>query len=474
MGSVPAPDSRPRHARGEQGWKQPCDNAGLVFPAHTLNSVLVQTLTTAAWLAVPALIGRLAFGADAGWALFAGGLLIVSGYHARNLRRLLDWLGNPDPGDVPEASGAWDDAFALLHRRERRLAQERQRLARLVVRYSQAGRALPDGVVILDGDDRIVWCNGKAEARFGIDGKTDVGQPITNLVRQPEFVKYLAAGDYTGPAQLKTARGAALSLSVQIIPYDDAQKLLLARDITQAERLDTMRRDFVANVSHELRTPLTVLTGFLETVRELKLDPDRARNYMGMMAGQASRMQRIIDDLLTLSALESAPQPPWDRQVPMRAVLDSLCADAEALSGGRHRISLDAQGDWDLLGAESEIASALRNLITNAIRYSPAGGEVRLIWRASADGASFAVEDSGVGIEPEHIPRLTERFYRVDSGRSRETGGTGLGLAIVKHALLRHQASLQIESEPGKGSRFTVRFPARRVAAGHQSSGVTV
>jgi len=437
-----------------------------------LNSVLIRTLTTAGWLAIPALIARLAFGADAGWVIFAGGLLILLGYHARNLHRLLDWLARPEPGDVPEASGVWDDAYALLHRRERQLAQERRRLAQLVVRYSQAGRALPDGVVILDGDDRIVWCNGKAEARFGIDGNTDFGRPIANLVRQPEFVRYLAARDYTGPVHLKTARGAALTLSVQVIPYDDAQKLLLARDITQAERLETMRRDFVANVSHELRTPLTVLVGFLETVRELKLDPDRARNYLGMMADQASRMQRIIDDLLTLSAIESAPQPPWDRRVPMRAVLASLHADAQALSGGRHRISLDAQGDCDLLGAESEIASALRNLVTNAIRYTPERGEIRLIWRATDAGASFAVEDSGIGIEPQHIPRLTERFYRVDNGRSRESGGTGLGLAIVKHALLRHQASLQIDSEPGKGSRFTVSFPARRVAAGHPSPGV--
>jgi two-component system phosphate regulon sensor histidine kinase PhoR len=437
-----------------------------------MNSVLVRTFATAAWLAIPAWIGRLAFGADAGWAVFAGGLLILLGYHARNLHRLRGWLASPGAEDAPEAIGVWDDAFALLHRRERRLAQERRRLERLVVRYSQAGRALPDGVVILDGDDRIVWCNGKAESRFGIDANTDVGRPITNLVRQPEFVKYLTARDYTGPAQLKAGRGAALTLSIQIIAYDDAQKLLLARDITQAERLETMRRDFVANVSHELRTPLTVLMGFLETVRELKLDPERARNYMSMMADQASRMRHIIDDLLTLSALESAPQPLWDRQVPMRAVLASLYADAEALSGGRHRISLDAQGDCDLLGAESEIASALRNLVINAIRYTPEGGEIRLIWRAAETGASFAVEDSGVGIAPEHIPRLTERFYRVDSGRSRESGGTGLGLAIVKHALLRHQASLQIESEPGKGSRFRVHFPARRVAAGHPSSGV--
>jgi two-component system, OmpR family, phosphate regulon sensor histidine kinase PhoR len=437
-----------------------------------LNRALVRTLTALVWLAIPAALLRLAFGADAGWAFFACGLLILLGYHARNLGRLLDWQSRPDPDAVPGTTGIWDDAFAFLHRRERRHTQERQRLSRLVVRYGQAGRALPDGVVILDAENRIEWCNEKGERRFGIDGRADAGQPITNLVRQPEFVDYVAGGDYSRPLQLRTSRGAGLTLSIQIIPYDDSQKLLLARDITQAERLETMRRDFVANVSHELRTPLTVLAGFLETVRELKLDPDRSRNYMGMMADQAGRMQRIIDDLLTLSALESAPEPPTDQRVPMKAVLDRLCADAQALSAGRHVITLDAQGDFDLLGAEGEIAGALSNLVTNAVRYTPAGGKIRIIWRASEEGASFAVEDTGIGVEPDHIPRLTERFYRVDRGRSRDTGGTGLGLAIVKHALLRHQASLEIESEPGRGSRFTVRIPARRVAAGMPSPGV--
>ena len=437
-----------------------------------MNHVLVRTVITVAWLALAAGAVRLIFGADAGWTVFAAGLLMLLGYHARNLRRLLEWLKRPDPDAVPGTIGIWDDAFAFLHRRERRHTQERQRLSRLVVRYGQAGRALPDGVVILDAENRIEWCNEKAERRFGIDSKADVGQPITNLVRQPEFVDYVATGDYSRPFQLRTSRGAALTLSIQIIPYDDAQKLLLARDITQAERLETMRRDFVANVSHELRTPLTVLAGFLETIRELHLDPDRARNYLGMMEEQAGRMQRIIDDLLTLSALESAPEPPRDERIPMQRLLDRLRADAEALSAGRHRIILDAQGDYDLLGVESEIAGAFSNLVTNAIRYTPAGGEVRLHWRASAEGASFAVEDTGIGIEPEHIPRITERFYRVDRGRSRETGGTGLGLAIAKHALLRHQASLDIESGPGRGSRFTARFPARRVVAAQTSSVV--
>jgi two-component system phosphate regulon sensor histidine kinase PhoR len=219
-----------------------------------------------------------------------------------------------------------------------------------------------------------------------------------------------------------------------------------------------MRRDFVANVSHELRTPLTVLVGFLETVRELKLDPQRLRDYLGMMREQSARMQRIIDDLLTLSVLESAP-PPAAERVRVRPLLERLRADAEALSGGRHDIALDASPAVDLAGSEHELASALGNLVSNAVRYTPPGGKVQLAWHDSAQGASFAVQDSGPGIAPEHIPRLTERFYRVDRGRSRETGGTGLGLAIAKHALARHQATLEIESTPGVGSRFTARFP---------------
>jgi len=216
-------------------------------------------------------------------------------------------------------------------------------------------------------------------------------------------------------------------------------------------------------VSHELRTPLTVLSGFLETIRELQLDPQRSRDYLNLMTEQSARMQRIVDDLLTLSTLESAPGPTLDERVRVAPLLDRLRAEAEALSGGKHKIVLDAELGFDLLGLENEIASAFSNLMSNAIRYTPAGGEVRLTWRASANEAEFAVQDTGMGIATEHIPRLTERFYRVDRGRSRETGGTGLGLAIVKHILNRHQATLDIRSEPGKGSRFAVRFPPRRI-----------
>jgi two-component system phosphate regulon sensor histidine kinase PhoR len=250
-------------------------------------------------------------------------------------------------------------------------------------------------------------------------------------------------------------------LAIQLIPYGESQTLLLARDITQAERVETMRRDFVANVSHELRTPLTVLVGFLETVRELKLDPQRVRDYIGMMREQAARMHRIIEDLLALSVLESAP-PPSGERVRIAPLLERLSADATALSGGRHHIVVQGRPQVDLLGAESEITSAFGNLLSNAVRYTPAGGTVTVAWQDGPEGAVFSVADTGVGIAPEHLPRLTERFYRVDRSRSRETGGTGLGLAIVKHALARHQAHLEIDSTPGAGSRFSVHFPASR------------
>jgi two-component system phosphate regulon sensor histidine kinase PhoR len=302
-----------------------------------------------------------------------------------------------------------------------------------------------------------------AEHHFDLSLDSDLGQPITNLLRQPEFVAYIESGDFSQALELRSARASAIILSVQIIPYGDAQKLLLSRDVTRLEKLESMRRDFVANVSHELRTPLTVLSGFLETVRELDLDPQRSRDYSDLMVEQCRRMQHIVDDLLTLSTLESTPSPSLDERIRIAPLLARLRADAEVLSGGKHRIVLDIAGDFDLLGAENEVVSAFGNLVSNAIRYTPDGGEVRMSWHASAGAAEFAVEDTGIGIAPEHIPRLTERFYRIDRGRSRATGGTGLGLAIVKHILNRHQATLDVHSTPGKGSRFAVNFPARRL-----------
>ena len=429
-----------------------------------MNHPLLRAALTLVVIVALALLAGLGFGAATGWAVLALGALALLAYHVAKLAALIRWLRQPGAIPLPEARGAWDEAFALLYRFERAADREADRLSRALMRWRQAGEALPDGVVILDAQNRIEWCNEGAGRHFGLDLRADPGRPVTNLVRQPEFAAYIEAEDYAHAIPLRSEHGGGLVLSVQVIPYGEAQKLLLSRDITRLEKVETMRRDFVANVSHELRTPLTVLAGFLETVRDLKLDPQRTRDYMNLMAEQARRMQRIVDDLLALSALESSPEPSLEERVKVQSLLARVKADADALSGGRHRITLDAMEGFDIAGAESEIASAFGNLASNAVRYTPEGGTVRLIWRASPqEGAEFTVEDTGVGIEPQHVSRLTERFYRVDRGRSRETGGTGLGLAIVKHALIRHQATLDIQSEPGKGSRFTARFPGRRV-----------
>jgi two-component system phosphate regulon sensor histidine kinase PhoR len=391
------------------------------------------------------------------------GTLAQLAYHLVKLAALIHWLRQPRAHALPDARGAWDEAYALLHRFERAAAREADRLSHALMRWRQAGEALPDGVVILDAQNRIEWLNEGAGRHFGLEPRTDIGRPVINLVRQPEFVAYVEAEDYGHAIPLHSEHGGGLTLSAQVIPYGEAQKLLLSRDITRLEKVETMRRDFVANVSHELRTPLTVLSGFLETVQELELDPRRTRDYVNLMAEQSRRMQRIVEDLLALSSLESSPEPSPEERVNVRRLLARVKADAEALSGGRHQVTLEATEGFDIAGSESELASAFGNLASNAVRYTPGGGTVSLAWRASADGAELIVEDTGIGIEPQHVPRLTERFYRVDRGRSRETGGTGLGLAIVKHALARHQATLEIHSESGKGSRFTARFPARRM-----------
>jgi two-component system phosphate regulon sensor histidine kinase PhoR len=432
-------------------------------PGTHRNGHLARTLAAFSLFILLALAAGALFGAAAGWAVLAVLLAGLALHHARHLKELERWAGSPPSEMIPEGSGLWVGAFTQIYHRQRAEIRQRRRLARALARSRQAGRALPYGVVILDADFRILWCNDSAESHFNIDADSDVRQPILNLARQPEFAQYASARDFSAPLELRTGREDGLVLSVQFVPYEEQQWLLLSRDVTQAARLEMVRRDFVANVSHELRTPLTVLVGFLETLRERKADPERAGRFIDLMQEQGGRMQRILDDLLALSTLESAPEPPGEERVGISGLLRRIRSEAEALSGGRHRIVVEETPGYDLLGSDAELVSAFANLASNAVRYTPAGGEVRLIWRAGAAGGTFSVEDTGIGIAREHIPRLTERFYRVDRGRSRETGGTGLGLAIVKHTLARHQATLEIESEPGKGSRFTARFPARRV-----------
>ena len=402
-------------------------------------------------------------GVEAGLATFSVLALLLLVYHQRNLRALSHWLERGEAPDPPRARGRWDELHALLHRSRREAARREADLVDMLTRWREAARALPDGVVILDGE-RIAWCNDTARQHLEIDPTRDAGTPLTHLVRIPEFLEYLEGGDYSRPILVQPPYHADRVLSMQVVPYGQDQRLVLSRDVTQFKQVERMRREFVANVSHELRTPLTVVSGFLETLRDEK-DAAAAAHYVDLMAEQAKRMQRLVEDLLTLSALESSPPPPLEEKIDMGALLERLGAEARALSGGRHRIAIDAERGVDLLGSEKEITSAFGNLVSNAIRYTPEGGEVRLGWHATDEGAAFEVDDTGIGISPEHIPRLTERFYRVDRGRSRETGGTGLGLAIVKHALGRHGAALQVTSTPGKGSRFCARFSGPRVQA---------
>jgi two-component system phosphate regulon sensor histidine kinase PhoR len=406
-------------------------------------------------------------GLEIGLALLAAGLAVALWRQRREFRKLRDWASQPRLIDPPEAEGSWGEVFNALHRHRRAMLKRRRELAQLMVRSRRGAQALPYGVAVLDAGYRLDWCNDAAREQLGLDPERDRGQPIVNMVRAPEFVEYLRAADFSEPLRLGSP-GGRQTLSLQVVDFGAAEHLLLSQDVTGAARVEAMRRDFVANVSHELRTPLTVLAGFLETIQDLKLDPQRVRDYVGLMAPQAERMKHLIDDLLTLSVLEHAPPPPDAARVPLAPLLERVRAEAGALSQDKHRISVEIDGSHDLLGAEREIASAFTNLATNAVRYTPAGGEVRLRWKSGAGGGEFSVEDSGIGIDPEHLPRLTERFYRVDRGRSRETGGTGLGLSIVKHALARHQAALAVESTPGKGSRFIARFPAARLTPAAQ------
>ncbi len=402
------------------------------------------------------------FGAWVGWMLFSLSLAGQMLLHFRYFALLDRWSKAPVLDATLEGEGAWDGVFGRLYRHEKELqrliAQREQEVAMLIA----AGQALTDGVILLDEHNHILFCNTTAEQQLGLVARTDRGQPIINLVRQPEFVAYLEGHDFARPLTLRTERHEGTVLSIHVIPYSGSRRLMQVKDMTQSDRLDRMRRDFVANVSHELRTPLTVLAGFLETLQEIDPAADERHRYLDLMAEQSKRMQLIVQDLLTLSSIESAP-PPENQPVDMVNLLDKLRRDAQALSAGRHTIIVESDGQGDLCGSASDLASAFGNLVANAVRYTPAGGSIRIVWQATPEGAEFAVHDSGIGIDAKHIPRLTERFYRVDRGRSRDVGGTGLGLAIVKHSLNRHQAQLEITSKPGAGSCFVARFPASRV-----------
>ena len=387
--------------------------------------------------------------------------------------RLLTWLRLGEFSEVALRAGLWGEASARVRRlvldRDRLLRESQDRLQDFLLAF----QASPNGVMLLDSQGSIEWFNHTAAVHFGLDAQRDMLQHIGNLVREPLFVRYFAAHDFSQELLMPGRHSTPtrpVRLSVHLYPYGQGRLLLLSRDVTALEQAEAMRRDFVANVSHEIRTPLTVLGGFVETLQTCSFtEPERER-YLALMAQQAERMQTLVSDLLTLSRLEGSPPPGTSNWIAMPALMHQLEQDGLALSAALHpaaeslhTLRFDCSLQDDLAGASSELYSAMSNLLSNAIRYTPVGGEVSVQWALLADGrAEYSVSDSGPGIAPEHIPRLTERFYRVDQSRSRDTGGTGLGLAIVKHVSQRHEAELRIASVPGKGSTFAIVFPAAR------------
>ncbi len=430
--------------------------------------------------------------------ILCAGLFLYLISHLFWLHKLHAWLNKPVLHHMPNGIGVWEDIFASLYQAQRKNSRSQTQLSSTLERFRHAASALPDGVVVLNSQNEIEWCNPPAENQLGLNLKQDENQPINYLVRHSDFVAYLQAQDQgdaaklesakldltkqgltkpeqakpatirLDPIKLKSWRNPEITLEIQLIPFGSKQKLLICRDVTALEKTETVRRDFIANVSHELRTPLTVVGGFLETLGDMDgAVPESSKTYFSMMLDQTSRMRRIIEDLLTLSTIESNAQSPDDHEIDMAKLLNQVQNDAKNLSKSLHKtqhsIYLEIDKNLNLKGAQEELYSALSNLTSNAVRYTPKGGNIFICWQLRDAQAVFSVRDTGIGIEQQHIDRLTERFYRVDRSRSRETGGTGLGLAIVKHILSRHQAKLEIESEWGVGSTFSIAFPKARV-----------
>jgi two-component system, OmpR family, phosphate regulon sensor histidine kinase PhoR len=435
-----------------------------------LSSLLWVLLTGSAGLWLGNLYGVPGVGSLIGAAL---GVLLHSVVDAVRAERLVQWLRGKQVNSAPRAGEFWGEVGYRVERSVRRLERsvidENEKLAQ----FLSAIEASPNGVMMLDASDQIEWCNSEAADHFGLDRQRDKRQRVTNLVRAPAFVAYLQRGAFE-EAVVFPGPGSRGSVSVLVRRYGKGMKLVLSQDVTERERNDAMRRDFVANVSHEIRTPLTVLSGFIETMVNLQLSDAERRRVMELMAQQTVRMQSLVGDLLTLAQLEGSPRPAADRWVDVARLFSQVQADAQALSAGRHRLLFNAPVDVQLAGAEVELISAVANLVTNAVRYTPAGGSVTVNWLNRSDGSGeIDVQDDGPGIAREHLPRLTERFYRVDGSRSRDTGGTGLGLSIVKHVMLRHGGELEVMSEVGKGSTFKLQFPSSRVRAGIQASSLT-
>ena len=393
--------------------------------------------------------------------------------------QVLRWLRGGNMHGTAVRFGFWGEVAGRARRLVRLQEEQTESSEARLQAFLAAIQASPSGVMLIDRRNRIEWCNVTAADQFGLDAKRDIAQAVVNLIRAPDFIAYLTAENYARDVIIhtptrSTAQGRTISL--QIHPYGEGSKLMLSRDVTESKQLEAMRRDFVANVSHEIRTPLTVLAGFVETMQTLPLnEADRAR-YLALMAQQSRRMQTLVADLLTLSQLEADPAPGTEEWVKMTPLLTQAEDDALALSNivvgnaAKHHLQYLVEPDIEIAGAASELQSAVANLTGNAVRYTQPGGSIVVSFSCLPDGrAIFVVKDTGPGIAPEHLSRLTERFYRVDRSRSRETGGTGLGLAIVKHVAQRHGAELEIVSVLGQGATFSITFPAHRVRTVHDT-----
>ncbi len=433
----------------------------------SLSTVLVWLI----WIGLCAMAGAAVSDRDGALAgsIFALGTLLL--WQTQRSAKLLAWLQDPNRR-APVDDALWQEFNLKLSRLRRQHAAAVAQLEAEIGRFEAAGQAIPDGVVALDADLRIRWVNRLGARHFGLDAEGDRGNLLTHLMRDPQFAAYMKHGDFSEPLLLHPAHQSGLALQVFVVDFGDAQRLIVSRDVSDREQVDRMRRDFVANVSHELRTPITVVSGFVETLSELH--PAEASSalpdVLPLLQRQMDRMQGLVADLLTLARLENTPEPPPMTPVDMSGLLAGMVAEARAVNGGMHPIDAELAADLQLCGTAEELRSIASNLLNNALRYSPPGSRVRVSWQGALDArgqpvAVLAVRDEGPGIAAEHLPRLTERFYRVDSGRSRETGGTGLGLAIVKHALTRHGGHLEIDSRIGRGSEFRAVFPPDRLRA---------
>lgn len=396
------------------------------------------------------------------------GLVALGIWYFRSLRQVVECVRHEAEESLPDVPGIINELareFQIAHSHH---AQWEAKLTDYLSRFRDAAAALPDAIIVTDRNGRIKWANDRAQAYLGIEFPRDAGQHITNLVRHPTLAEAMViSGNHAASRVLEmpSPQSEGMLLELRIAVYGDADTLFVARDITELQRLNRMRRDFIANASHELRTPLTVIAGYLEAFEDDRqhCPPDWGPKIQ-QMRGQALRMQRLIEDLLQLSSLESAGEQPFSEETPVGDLLLAIQKEAQTLSAASaHQITVEAEPGLWINGSQRDLYSVFSNIVFNAVQYTPAGGGIRMRWYSDDQGAHLEVIDQGEGIPAEHIPRLTERFYRVDKGRSRAYGGTGLGLAIVKHALARHDATLEIQSEPGRGSTFICHFPSVRM-----------